>query len=1201
MTTASVPTTQSSPNLVNLVVSSSGYVVFGGTNYIVATPTSSLSLGQPRTLSATPLVGIAYNTSGTVIFGDSVGEVYEVSPSTLSTINLYFQASSTFSAFTIDYVHNVLFAAHYNSSGDMFIARIELDNFSLFGRLLLSGTGVIGAGVFDNSANVMYWGSNQNYVYTVTPTNCTALGCIFCVDDPNYCGFCDATRACTTQQQCPSSSSWSSDPTTYSCPLLQSVVPNAGSIDGNTLVTITSIFSETNGTVIAASDTSCLWNGVVPTPALNVTLTNVMCKTPTNQSPGVVSLQVVWRGFLWAFNSLNFTFYDCRTPQTCGSCINYEPDCGWCLSDFSCRTVGECGSSNWTQQCPAIVSVTPPSVSIRGGTSPIVIVSPFLIQNTYTCAIGSFATVSGLLTNSTAIQCNSIPSLSSASAYLNANGSASINTSFAIIFNNQTVATFNNFLVYDCNLFQSNCGDCIDAFQPIDLKPDCAFCYNTQNCTYYADSKCNSSIGTCPYILAVIPSSVYYLNDPVTTIDVIGEFAFVGENATNLVCAWDVSGFYATVNQISTNSITINNTLVTCNILPSLTIGSHRLSIWSNNSGVLERLTDDFPFLIYDCSPMTCGGCVGPETPDCRWCLSQMNCVYKNNLSCSASLFSDTQCPVLLSITPNLGAYIGGDNITFNGVFNLSLVTSPTVQCNFTNGGLVNATYYSDTEVICISPPGAVGVGLAYLVVNGRQFTNALNFTYYDCTSGNSNCSQCLMNPRCVWCSFTCDFSCSNPSFALTTCPVVSSIVPNYGYYLGGEYVTVHGGPFFPSQDFVYTVLFGEQPADLVAKVPNDQSILNVTTPTRQQIVGQVPVQVLLNGGILDPNSNISFTFFQCNSFGSTVCIPQCPLQQYCGWCVTSSACAPTSHCDSATDLWISQCFTISVSPNYASISGNQTITITFTPDLASQIPSLFPTINNASSNSTVTKRNSWQMNNNTTALYCNFQGLPRVPATIISTNTITCTTPSVLFEGAVSLTILWNNYPLTSPVTFTFVDCTHEQTCAQCTGKTFCGWCQPTTGNATCTTFEDCSAPVWNDKSCPPTVITSPIGLIVGLSIAGALLIGGAIGFAFFLRWRKRRGLVIELKEPDYTHVAFQSDLDLQYKITCKDNYKELEDILMSRDRSFITAVARVTLSTELDSVSKAITYLCHRNGQGTDIVQYFCCEDARAARNIV
>jgi hypothetical protein len=70
-------------------------------------------------------------------------------------------------------------------------------------------------------------------------------------------------------------------------------------------------------------------------------------------------------------------------------------------------------------------------------------------------------------------------------------------------------------------------------------------------------------------------------------------------------------------------------------------------------------------------------------------------------------------------------------------------------------------------------------------------------------------------------------------------------------------------------------------------------------------------------------------------------------------------------------------------------------------------------------------------------------------------------------------------------------------------------------------------------------TIIEPPIGLIVGLSLAGAFLIGGVIGLVFFLRWRKRRGLVIELKEPDYNRVAFQNDLELQYKITCKDNYK--------------------------------------------------------------
>jgi hypothetical protein len=75
------------------------------------------------------------------------------------------------------------------------------------------------------------------------------------------------------------------------------------------------------------------------------------------------------------------------------------------------------------------------------------------------------------------------------------------------------------------------------------------------------------------------------------------------------------------------------------------------------------------------------------------------------------------------------------------------------------------------------------------------------------------------------------------------------------------------GGPFFPTQEFTYTVLFGDQPADLVIKDQSDQSILKVVTPTRQRIVGEVPVKVLLNGDILDPNSNLSFTFFRESYF----------------------------------------------------------------------------------------------------------------------------------------------------------------------------------------------------------------------------------------------------------------------------------------------------------------------------------------------
>jgi hypothetical protein len=85
------------------------------------------------------------------------------------------------------------------------------------------------------------------------------------------------------------------------------VEPDAASIDGNTLVTITSIFADNTGAVIATSDTSCLWNGTVTTPAINVTLTNVFCRTPTGQSAGLVSLQVLWRNVLWAVNSLSLS------------------------------------------------------------------------------------------------------------------------------------------------------------------------------------------------------------------------------------------------------------------------------------------------------------------------------------------------------------------------------------------------------------------------------------------------------------------------------------------------------------------------------------------------------------------------------------------------------------------------------------------------------------------------------------------------------------------------------------------------------------------------------------------------------------------------------------------------------------------------------------------------------------------------------
>lgn len=41
-------------------------------------------------------------------------------------------------------------------------------------------------------------------------------------------------------------------------------------------------------------------------------------------------------------------------------------------------------------------------------------------------------------------------------------------------------------------------------------------------------------------------------------------------------------------------------------------------------------------------------------------------------------------------------------------------------------------------------------------------------------------------------------------------------------------------------------------------------------------------------------------------------------------------------------------------------------------------------------------------------------------------------------------------------------------------------------------------------------------------------------------MRWRKRRGgLIVEVVEPDYLTVAYQTDLTLKYKISAKDDYQ--------------------------------------------------------------
>lgn len=58
-------------------------------------------------------------------------------------------------------------------------------------------------------------------------------------------------------------------------------------------------------------------------------------------------------------------------------------------------------------------------------------------------------------------------------------------------------------------------------------------------------------------------------------------------------------------------------------------------------------------------------------------------------------------------------------------------------------------------------------------------------------------------------------------------------------------------------------------------------------------------------------------------------------------------------------------------------------------------------------------------------------------------------------------------------------------------------------------------------------------------MSITGALLIGGGIFYFLFTRYQKRRqGLFVQVKEPDYEKVAYQNEMAQHFRVASKDDY---------------------------------------------------------------
>jgi len=70
-----------------------------------------------------------------------------------------------------------------------------------------------------------------------------------------------------------------------------------------------------------------------------------------------VNLFLFRDGFNYTVNRVPFSYYECRSilgSATCGSCINVNPFCGWCLDGGTCTAQSFCNATYFTPTaCPS--------------------------------------------------------------------------------------------------------------------------------------------------------------------------------------------------------------------------------------------------------------------------------------------------------------------------------------------------------------------------------------------------------------------------------------------------------------------------------------------------------------------------------------------------------------------------------------------------------------------------------------------------------------------------------------------------------------------------------------------------------------------------------------------------------------------------------------------------------------------------------
>lgn len=522
-------------------------------------------------------------------------------------------------------------------------------------------------------------------------------------------------------------------------------------------------------------------------------------------------------------------------------------------------------------------------------------------------------------------------------------------------------------------------------------------------------------------------------------------------------------------------------------------------------------------FSVFNCAGYTnCFTC--SLASQCGW-VTTTGCVSRT----SSTINTASSCPRMSSVTPNVGLKSGGDSVVvIGGPFaeGTGLYT-----CLFGTGSITNSTTSTSTYVTCTTPSVSQPISTTLTVLLADESTSAtitspLAFTFVDCPVFTS--SQC--SDACV------SFPDAN-----------GAVLEGCGFCTGSGLCTAQGRCaslwvpecFNPLQVLPsFALLDGEDTLSLTVTespvMPLNQSIVasdltcsfgSSTTSAALVTTAANTATVSCKAPAVSSAQTVAFSVnYRSSGLTSTLgyTFADCTTATSCSSCLAMKPCGWCIDTQS--------CTTSTRCPlgNYTSAT---------CPDVFSLVPS------------------QGSLDGGTSVRIIGILFIPNpllqvrwgsnvLKPTFIDNTTLSITTPSHSRAEKISVALWFNGTQYSSSsVSFSFV------------------------------------TPSGLSRA-------GTIGLAVGLTLGLLLLLSVVIAIAIVLYRRKARGaLIFNVREPDYTLVAFGPPAELNYRIP-SDNYRLLEQLLCSHNFGLQVALAAVSPPTEEDIIAKSMLYVAQSHG---------------------